>query len=331
VPEGRGIAVTDLTERRVTEFLAPLERIEPVALRRGPRKRTRGRVALAFAAIGAAVVVALVLPGDRRSGSAAAAVVLEDVARVAARQPLIVRSPGYTYSKTLSKSRITFQREPPVSVTFFQTDEVWLASDGSGRTTTRYGRIVSPSARARAEWELHDKALVPSDRRFTLRSKFRDVNRLPRDPDRLLAMIRAEAERASSGKRGVAPYESLDHMMWARLSTLLGAMHSETNRRPRLRAAIFRAFAKIEGARLLGRMLDPLGRAGIGVAFAIEGMRDVIVFDPRTSRLLAFKTVVTDPSRHRHYYDVKADSAASWTAFYPPARVRSLGEVPPTR
>jgi hypothetical protein len=228
----------------------------------------------------------------------------------------------------LSKSRITFHVEPPWSVTVYQTEELWLASDGSGRARASYGPPRFSDRRAREAWERSDEALIASDRRFRLRPKFRDVDALPRDPDRLLELIRKEAERASSGRRGIEPYESFEHLMWVRLSTLLGAMHSETNRRPRLRAAIFRAFSRIDGGKLLGRMLDPLGRRGIGVTFAIEGFRDVIVFDPRTSELLAFKTVVTDPARHRSYYDVPAGSAASWTAFFRPSHVRTSGEVP---
>jgi hypothetical protein len=321
--------VADLESRRVEAFLGPLAQIEPVSRPRRRSRRPRARVAAAVAVGAAAAAAALALPGERHGGAAAA--VLERAAQAAARQPLAPAG-GYTYARTISKSRITSHVEPPWTVTVFRNEEVWLAVDGSGRATTRYGRIDFHDARAREAWQHHGDALIPWDRRFTLRPKFRDVESLPRDADRLYRLVRAEAERVSSGKRGVAPYKSLEHLLWSRLTTLLGAMHPETNRRPQLRAAIFGAFAKVDGADALGRMLDPLGRPGIGVAFAVDGLRDVIVFDERTSRLLAFKTVVTDRRKAPFvYYEAEAGKAVSWTAFLPPARVGSLDERPARR
>jgi hypothetical protein len=306
--------LVDITERRVEAFLAPLATIAPAQRSRARQKSRSARfafVAAALALAGAAVAI-LPLAGDRVETSAAAARALEEAARVASKQPVAARSGRYSYSKTLMKSGIAGPTGELLA-TRFVTEELWLAPNGAGRVRTTSSSLTFANPAARASWRAHGDTIptAPSDRRFRLRRHFRDVSALPRDPEGLLEILRNEAEQASSGPRGVAPYESFEHLLWSRLVDLLATMNSEINTRPRLRAAVFRAVARFEGAELLGRMLDPLGRRGVGVAFAWDGRRSVLVFEPRSSKLLAL-----------------TGSEATWTAYMAAGRVDSLTERP---
>ena len=322
--------VVEMDERRVEAFLARLAEIEPVERRRRRRTGLVPRAAIAVAIVVAALAVVLPLPGDRLDTETAAARALERVARVAAAQPVVADDGRYTYSRTLSKSRITYGAPRRYAAVRFVREELWLAPNGSGRVRTVSGPLRFPSAQARAEWEAHGDwiSTEPSDRRFRLRPHFRSVEELPADADQLTELLREESERASSGKRGVAPYESFEHLMFARLVGVLAPMNSEINRRPALRAAFFRAVARFEGTQLLGRMLDPAGRRGVGVGFEILGQRSVLIFDPRTSRILALKEVVLEPARYPELGRVPPGYAIAWTAYLEAARVDSLTDRP---
>jgi hypothetical protein len=328
--------LVDITERRVEAFLAPLVAIAPAQRSRVRQRPTRARITFVAAAfvLAASVIAILPLAGERVEVSAAARA-LEQAASVAAEQPVIAPAEHYSYSKTLTKERTTFGQEAPhtqYSATRYVTEELWLAPNGSGRVRTMSSALKFASAAARAQWGALDLADTisgtPSDRRFRLRRHFRDVSALPPDPERLMELLRSEAERASSGPRGVAPYESFEHLLWGRLVDLLATMNSEINTRPRLRAAVFRAVARFEGAELLGRMLDPLGRRGVGVAFTWDGWRSVLVFDPRSSKLLAFKSVLLEPAKDTYHREAKP---GTWTAYLDSGRVDSLTARPRQR
>jgi hypothetical protein len=60
--------------------------------------------------------------------------------------------------------------------------------------------------------------------------------------------------------------------------------------RPEVRAAVFRMMADLPGVRTLGRMRDPLGRDGIGIAVSGSGAGTIgvqLIVDPATGHLLA--------------------------------------------
>jgi hypothetical protein len=65
-----------------------------------------------------------------------------------------------------------------------------------------------------------------------------------------------------------------------------------------VRAAAFKILAGVDGARLLGRVTDPIGRTGTGVAFpeSSEGDR-VFIVAPATAELLAMQYIPRDPAR----------------------------------
>jgi hypothetical protein len=64
---------------------------------------------------------------------------------------------------------------------------------------------------------------------------------------------------------------------------------------PALRAALFRVLARLEGIRVLGPMTDEQGRSGTAVAITFDGLRHELIFDPRSSLLLAERDIVAAP------------------------------------
>jgi hypothetical protein len=63
-----------------------------------------------------------------------------------------------------------------------------------------------------------------------------------------------------------------------------------------LRAGLYRALALVPGVELAGRVTDRAGRPGIAVSHTEEGVRHELVFDPRTSEMLAEREVLVDPT-----------------------------------
>jgi hypothetical protein len=60
---------------------------------------------------------------------------------------------------------------------------------------------------------------------------------------------------------------------------------------PQLRAALYRTMALVPGIQLLGTRVDSDGRSGTAVALVTGGVRQELIFDPRTSNLLETKTL----------------------------------------
>jgi hypothetical protein len=112
-----------------------------------------------------------------------------------------------------------------------------------------------------------------------------NLNRLPANPDKLAALL--VARKIEGGPKG--PAEDF---------VQIGDMLRENYVRPALRAAIFVVAERIPGVRLLGTLTDQDGRSGIGLgyvhAYPVRGetVRAVLIFDPKTSKLIAEETIV---------------------------------------
>jgi len=92
------------------------------------------------------------------------------------------------------------------------------------------------------------------------------------DPRKLLVQMRL----ADGGPRSAG--EDFVHV---------GDFLRETDARPALRAALYRAAALIPGVRLLGTVRDHLGRSGLGVAYR----NHELIFNPQTAALMAEQTI----------------------------------------
>ncbi|QKG20795.1 hypothetical protein ACTIVE_2433 [Actinomadura verrucosospora] len=102
---------------------------------------------------------------------------------------------------------------------------------------------------------------------------------LPADPDALLRLL------AANGDGGRAERQ------WNTATDLI-----DRPAPPRVRAALFRAIAKIRGVRLRTGAVDAAGRHGVAITRTQDGVREELVFDPATHRYLGDRDVVTRSS-----------------------------------
>lgn len=220
--------------------------------------------------------------------SASAAVVLNRVASVAARQPpsLFASRGQYAYSKVLSGSTTSIfysasprskRCGPMIIFSYSFTEQDWVAPEGSGRQRIVRGpNTVPPRFRTIAgRFRKYMNGTEPSlDSRYRpTMFPYSSPAGLPTDPRRLLAAI---VRRFEHGEYDLAT-------TFSRAEALLVASAS-----PALRAALYRMLAQLPGVQFLGHQRDQIGRAGTAVGITDNaGIRSEILFNPATSKLLA--------------------------------------------
>ena len=173
------------------------------------------------------------------------------------------------------------------------TREIWIASDGSGRIATRYGPSEFPSDLDRQAWEAAGRPSLPTDddklRDFGPGElSYDDLFTLPTDSEVLKVRL-AAGEVPGYGRA------SGDHQMF----TVVGDLLRETNTTLAFRGALVGILTGLDTVTDLGPTRDTRGREAI--AFASDdpsnhGLRDELLFDPHTFRLLEERRVITDPA-----------------------------------
>jgi hypothetical protein len=265
------------------------------------------RVLGALAALGLVAIVASgQLPIGPRPDPAAAAA-LNHAADVAAAQPEVSRD-GYrhTTSEGAYLSGVGGGPDLPNGVWALVpvTREIWIKSDGSGRIVEARGEPIWFGPADRAAWQAQgspDLRGTPfSDTRFGPTPPgvdpwvpqpwpgslyYQNVDALPTDLGTLRHMI---DERAAANGGGATDYERF---------TIVGDLLRETVAAPKVRAALYRVAASLNGVELVGSMTDRAGRTGTAVSMTTDqssrGLeRRVLIFDPQTSSLLAEEDVL---------------------------------------
>ncbi|MDX3070497.1 CU044_5270 family protein, partial [Streptomyces sp. ND04-05B] len=90
--------------------------------------------------------------------------------------------------------------------------------------------------------------------------------------------------------------------------------------KPAVRAAAYRVMAEQPGVRGLGRVTDPLGRKGVGIAFpgtyatSLGSVEQRVVVDPSTGGLLAELLVLVEPSARAREAGLDAGTTVNYTA-----------------
>ncbi|MEU6034252.1 hypothetical protein ABZ801_02465 [Actinomadura sp. NPDC047616] len=145
----------------------------------------------------------------------------------------------------------------------------------------------------------------------------RDVQGLPADPARLRARIVAK----SDGSRDM--FDPSTSKNPDTLAFQVGArLLMDVPVAPKVRAATYRMLAELPRVRSLGRLRDPLGRPGVGVAMTEAGpdgstVERQLIIDPGTGLLLADQKMVVRPGGSglrpgwRVSYSARQD--AGWT------------------
>jgi hypothetical protein len=247
--------------------------------------------------IGAATILAAVIlvagllwPGRDQQ---AAAAVLNDLAGVAALQPAPVpaTAPGYRYTKTdeMYLSVIVARGGDVIAALVPKVRTMWIAPDGSGRIRETAGEMVFLSERSRSAWQAAGSP--PLGRAINedfgpQKLSFEDLSLLPTDPSALGTVIRERAQRA-------------DPPLYDEMFVVVGDLLREQTAPPQVRAALYKVAASIPGVELVGQVHDRAGRQGVAVAktstYTGVKRRHVLIFDPRTSALLAEEDVILEP------------------------------------
>jgi hypothetical protein len=90
--------------------------------------------------------------------------------------------------------------------------------------------------------------------------------------------------------------------------------------KPAVRAAAYRVIAGLPGVRGLGRVTDPLGREGVGVAFPgtvrtpLGSVQQRLVVDPSTGAMLSEQEVLVEPSARAREAGLDAGTTLNYAA-----------------
>lgn len=280
----------DASDDKITIARTALTReIAAAALASSPQRRNhtapawRLRGVLVTAALAIAVLV--VWPfgsGGGPSASSALAATLNRLAQVAASGPsLVPHRDQYLYVASTSNQETDAVVAGNECVTHApERRQVWIGADGSGllRESARTATFTSTAGRRLCNAMPTGAISQPGTSNlwfaphcFSIGPN-NNVNALSTDPRKLLVQMR----RADGGPRSAS--EDFVHV---------GDFLRETDARPALRAALYRAAALIPGVRLLGTVRDHLGRGGLGVA----SRNHELIFNPRTAALMAEQTI----------------------------------------
>jgi hypothetical protein len=330
------------SEKRAAARAALMTRIESVGQPARPRVTRlwrRPRLALALAGVAfAALLVALPIGILGGSGKVEPAVarVLHQAAEVAAAQEPIAPGRGqYLYTRSKDAYLRAFAYNPACgrfcdasntwSLLVPSERESWVSFDDSlrGRVRTVSGKPRFLSADQRAGWvaagspplsrpgRVEDSAVSGSGMPF-------DPAELPTDPAELREMLEAREIPGIGGPPGEAE-----------TFVLIGDMLRGTYLPSALRAAIYELTAELPGVALLGEVEDPVGRAGIGIAYTDErrGTTHELIFDPNTTTLLGERDSLARSGAYG--FEAPPGTTIGYAAYLESKVVDSVGERPP--
>lgn len=265
-----------------------------------PKRRAPRRGAFVTAAVLTTVSILVWVAVTRRTPEvelSTAVVVLSEAARTAAGAgPLPLGSDEFVYLRTDQIDHVTSVSDKGVWTALVpRRREVWVTQDGSGRILEVPGRPTFPGPRDRILWRRAGRPRIQggvSDREYGPGRLLPErVETLPTHPEALAeALLRDRVDSALPPGVGlfVASADLLSEPLVA----------------PTLRAALFRVLAGIGGVEPLGRVRDPSGRAGIGVAITSSSrgtlQRHVLIFDGETSEILAEKVIILERQEGIH-------------------------------
>jgi hypothetical protein len=223
--------------------------------------------------------------------------------------------------------------------------EVWTAPDGATRVREALDRVEFLAGADQERWEEAGSpppfAYDPGEhavrrdgsgrlvkeyesRSWRGRNVFSNLpklSKLPTEPEALRAAI----ERLPAGNSPAPARSRRGSMTAERLIEIL----SEPLTRPALRAAALDALAEIPGIDLEPGATDVAGRRGDAITWVRDrGFGTRLIFDPRTSELLAQAEMIFGPPSTGEY-DVPPDTAFRETAYLRSGIVDSTDQRPP--
>jgi hypothetical protein len=266
---------------RAAPRAALLERIEAPtpagdarrrASRHSRRRLLAGGLSLASVAAAALALVSGLGSEGVRPPEASAAQLLRRAAVVAAHEPDVALKRGqFWYARSVSRQGNERGRE---------LREVWFDAVGSGRVV-QHGRHPEDFTISRRG--PHGRELYSF---FPHGLTYRQLRALPTATGALYARIARAGTIWAKGNGRPAADRRFE------MFTIVGDwLKTAPPPSPALRAALYRVAARLPGIELLGAVRDPRGRRGVAVAMVRDRLREELVFDPDTARLLAQRIV----------------------------------------
>ena len=279
-------------------------------------RRLRLLAAATAVVAAAAALVLVVFSGSGRVEPAAAQILREAAGTAAAQVPVAPGPNQFLYTRSKS-AYLTMN--PGWSVLVPSERETWISLDGSRlgriRAVTGHPRFVS--ADQRAGWVAAGSPPLPragavEETTVSGAGGIVDPADLPTDPAALLAKIEARSIPGVDGPPGEAE-----------TFTLIGDLLRQAYLPSAVRAALYEAAAELPGVESLGEVSDPIGRAGLGVAFSDRGTRHELVLDPETSALLGERATLLGTGAYG--FDAAAGTTIGWAAYLESKVVDSVG------
>lgn len=274
-----------------------------IARRPLPMRSWRGRAAIAVPAAAVALLVSVAgIPGGGQR-SPATLPALAKVAEAAAAQPAPDTALPYRYQKTQSRYLDTAVWSPRLAWSYFEseTDEEWIAGDGSGRRHSVVAPVRFAGPEDREAWEAagkpnfqphawsghtDDETLRPGSDHTRLYEA--ELSGIPTDPVEISEWL---LDQVTKSHNGFSPA--------VRSLNLVSEILNDPLATPELRAALYEAEGRVPGIEYLGRAADATGRPGvaIGAESANSGAptRYELIFDPGTSQVLATEEIILEP------------------------------------
>jgi hypothetical protein len=291
----------------------------------------------ALAAAVAAVVISAGLRGGAAQPASAAAAVLERAALAAQTSagPRELR-PGeywYVHSREIVNGALfadTNQYRGGLvivdAVTVYDR-QVWMGVDKRGLVKQRFVAVQFLSPAARREWVRAGRPPassapldipLPAD---PFDPHYKQLLALPTNVGALYTVIERRAGKGtSSWQRGA---------LWQRheMFTVIGDLLREQPVPAGVRGALYRVAARIPGIEVAGLTHDAIGRPALAITLndTLYGLRDELLFDPRTANLLAERTVVAKPPPAYH---VKPGTVYGGTTHLAAGIVQRIGQLP---
>ncbi|MFH9264563.1 CU044_5270 family protein [Streptomyces sp. NPDC017546] len=197
------------------------------------------------------------------------------------REPVAPRDDQFVYSKRIIKE--TEQRTGKVRT---YTDEMWDSVGGSKPSLSmELGREMweEPAGKGNGVWPPR---------------KWRELKKLPQDPERLVLAILASGSRPDG--RSIS---DLDEPHRYEAYWLLGELLKNPVLPQGLRPAAYEALAHVPGVKTIPGVKDSAGRTGVGIAHTGHGSYKgkYLIFDPVSYEFLGFRDERTSASGKETY------------------------------
>lgn len=277
------------------DLRAAMRSAEAAAPEQSWRTRWRWSMAASTAALAAgAVALVIALQGGGITPARASAV-LHRAADVAERQPVMFpRDDQFFYLRDITSywrpvsAKWTARSEATAPKVRLRVEQqLWFSASRTGLTGYRVLSMHFASSAARRAWV---RAGRPS---------------FAASPQRIgtLGSNRYLFGDLELTRRQVLRFTTNPHKLYRRLYKAGGSAYEvfvqigdQLRNRPTpapQRAALYRALAIVPGIQLVGAVTDPLGRHGEAIAYTDYGIKDELIFDPKTATMLEERTIAT--------------------------------------